>query len=706
MLILHGAAGVLFTAAALWGAYGLACRLTRNAGASVRLCAAFVILVWALSSGLLLLSPMRLFRAPVALVLAVGCAIAAHRPAARERDPRTQFGIDLRAVRAWWSALSAPFRILLIAGAGILLLRAVHGLLAPSLAWDALTYHLYKPAVWAQSHGIASTDGPDAAGYYAWFPPYGDGLWAWWLLVTRGDLVNAPVAVGTFLLIPVASYAAARALGATLPRATAAALAVAYTPAVMNFAAAAYVDNLAIGLFVAGVLFLIRLAMESQTEDAVLASAAFAILAGVKPTSLSVGALGIAATMILARSRSSAIAAAVAAIPAAIPSLLAWIGTGSPVYPLTLRLGTHIIFHGNSELERLLRGEWISSSDIADARRLFLPRLFLPWHTEDGVFTNLGIGPLELVPAIVPGAIALWRSKRTRYVLVFLVLAAALTIAPIAGETNLALRVSWWASVGRLIGIAVAAAALLAASWRRWQSSALLSLCAVLGLLVDRPHGMGAADRHAFAALLPWLVAIGALTWVARRLLPRARIAVVGIGAIVTVAALTVVRDRFRYEFYEQAQAWNSYDVHPLDSQSMGSWPAWQRLDDGTPHTIAVTAGWDGIGHNWYRYPIMGRRLQNRLLYIPITEDGAFVDYGQTMLATAISCDAWLQRLMSSPAEYLLVLPPPPPEAQWVSALPAILVPELELDPPGTVLYRIVRQGGSTPACNSRVKIS
>ncbi len=706
MLIVDASAGVLFTAAALWGAYALACGFTRTGGASVRICAAFVILVWALSAGLLLLSPVHLFRAPVALVLAIAGAIAAHRVAARERDPRTQLGTDVRAARAWWSATSAPFRILLGAGAAILLIRAVHGLLAPSLAWDALTYHLYKPAVWAQSHGIVSTAGPDAAGYYAWFPPYGDGLWAWWLLVMRGDLATAPVALATFFLIPVGCYASARALGATLFRATAAALALAYTPAVMNFAAAAYVDNLEIGLFVAGVLFLIRVATRHRTEDAVLAAGAFAILAGVKTSALPVATLGIAATVTFARSSSAVIAAAAAAIPAGIPSLLAWIETGSPLYPLTLRLGNHLVLRGNTELDVLLRAEWMPAWDIANARRLFIPRMFLPWHRENAVFMNLGLGPLVIAPVLVPGTVALWRSKPTRYVLLFLVFAAGVTLAAITGEADLALRVWWWSVAGRLIGITLAAAALIAASWKSALSTALLWICALLGLAADWPHGIGAVDVHALVALLPWLLSIAGLTWIAWRLLPVARVLVVGISAIAIVAALTGVRDRFRYEFYEAAQAWNSYDVHPLDSQWMGSWPAWQRVDDDTPHTIAVTAGWDGIGHNWYRYPIMGRRLQNRLLYVPITENGAVVDYGQKTRSAPISCDAWLQRLLSSPAEFLLVLPPEPPEALWASAAPSVLVAELELDPPGTILYRIVRQRGAIPACNSRVKIS
>ena len=705
MLLVESAAAVLFTAAVLWAAYALACRLTRNAPASVRMCAAFVVLMWALSAGLLVLSALRLFTAPVAILLAIAAAVGAHRIAARTVDPRVQLEIDIAAVRAWWASMTPPFRILLGVGAAILLARTVHGLLAPSLAWDALTYHLYKPAVWAQSRGIVSTAGPDAASYYTWFPPYGDGLWAWWLLVMHRDLANAPIALGTFLLIPVGCYASARALDATVFRSTAAGVAVGFTPAVLSFAAAVYVDNLAIALFVAGTLFLIRLAKHPCTEDAALAAGAFAILAGVKGTAVPVAALGIVATIVLAKSPSRAIAAAAVAIPAVIPSLVSWVGTGSPVYPVALRFGTHVIFRGNQELEQLLRGEWLTPREIADAHPLFWARIFLPWHRQTPEFMNLGLGALVILPAILPGALALWRSKPARHVLVFLVLAAGLTIAALVGDASLALRVAWWGVIGRLVGIALAAAVLIAAAWRTRFCTALLWTCAFLGVVVGWPRGVGAVDVHALLAYLRWLLPIVAVTWIAARLFAVWRIAVVAIAAIAIIASLTTVRDRFRYEFYEEAQAWNSYDVHPLDSDSMASWPAWQRLDDGVPHTIAVTAGWDGIGHNWYRYPIMGRRLQNRLLYIPITESGAVIDYAQNAAAAPISCGAWLRRLLSSSAEYLLVLPPAPPEADWARSVPAVLVPEMELDPPGTVLYRIVRRAGAAPTCENAVKI-
>lgn len=705
MFLVDAAAGVLFTAAVLWAAYVVACRLTRNDPASVRVCAGFVVLVWALSAGLLVLSALRLFTAVVAILLAIAAAVAAQRIAARNVDPRMQLEIDIAAARAWWASMTPPFRILLGMGAVILLVRTVHGLVAPSLAWDALTYHLYKPAVWAQSRGIVSTAGPDAAGYYTWFPPYGDGLWAWWLLVMHGDLANAPIALATSLLIPAGCYASARALNATVFRSTAAGLALVFTPAVLSFGAAVYVDNLAIALFVAGTLFLIRLAKQPCTADAVLAAAAFAILGGVKGTAVPVAALGIVATIVLAKAPSRAIAAAAVAIPAVIPSLLAWVGTGSPVYPVALRFGTHVIFRGNPELEQLLRGEWLTPRVIADARPLFWARMFLPWHRQTPEFMNLGLGALVILPAVLPGALALWRSKPARHVLVFLVLAAVLTVAALAGDASLALRVAWWGVIGRLVGIALAAAVLIAAAWRTRFCTALLWTCAFLGIVVGWPRGVGAGDVHALLASLRWLVPIIAVTWIAARLFAAWRIAVVAIAAIAIVASTTAVRDRFRYEFYEEAQALNSYDVHPLDSAWMASWPAWQRLDDGVPHTIAVTAGWDGTGHNWYRYPIMGRRLQNRLLYIPITQSGALIDYAQNAPAAPMSCGAWLRRLLSSSAEYLLVLPPEPPEAEWAPAVPAVLVPEMELDPPGTVLYRIVRSGGSPQTCENAVKI-
>ena len=68
MFVVDAAAGVLFPAAVAWCAYAVACRMTQGAGASVRLTAAAIVVLWELTAALLLFSAVRLFTRRVVLL--------------------------------------------------------------------------------------------------------------------------------------------------------------------------------------------------------------------------------------------------------------------------------------------------------------------------------------------------------------------------------------------------------------------------------------------------------------------------------------------------------------------------------------------------------------------------------------------------------------------------------------------------------------
>ena len=223
MLFVDATAGVVLSVAVLWCAYALTCRWFPDVNTSTRLTAAAVLLFWQLTAAFLLLSAVKLFVAPVSIAGWVCAAILAHRAARRVVDPFVRLDTDLAAARAWWRVIGTPMHILLGVGGAVVAARLAHGLLAPCMTWDALTYHLYRPAVWAQSHGYVSTWGPDAASYYTWFPVRRRRV-GWWLQTMRGDVA---IARGSrmWLLVPLATYVRARAMGAPPIRATAAATA-------------------------------------------------------------------------------------------------------------------------------------------------------------------------------------------------------------------------------------------------------------------------------------------------------------------------------------------------------------------------------------------------------------------------------------------------------------------------------------------------
>lgn len=679
MLLLDAATALVFSVSAVWCGYALACRSLPGESWSTRITGAAVILVWLLTVVFLVLSVLRLFTRPVGVLFWCACAGAA---TLGNTVIRRQGREDIATVRNWWLAIDTRLRVIASAGVVLIAARLGHGLLAPPLTWDALTYHLYKPAVWIQARGLASTTGPDAAAYYQWFPPYGDVIWAWWLLAARGDAIIAVAAAGTWLMALVACYAAARDVGAPVPRATLAAFALGFTPAVLDFVAVPYVDNVVLALFCAGAFFLGRALEHQRASDAVLAAAAFGILAGVKSSTMPVcvvGVIGALATM--RRNLPAAMCVLAAATPAAVPPLLAWRATGSPIFPLTLRLGGRVVLTGNAELDWLLRGEWMNSGLAATSRATFLERMFLPWVRLDGDFMNLGLGVGLLIVAAAGGLWALRSVREKRLIVVFYLVAALLTVAAVAGKDSIALRLWWWAVLGRLITIAVGAAAVLAAIWTHRLAAGLLSVSAAVSLASSWPGGLTVLDLQAGGIVLTAFLLIGFACRFCSRVIPRP-LALASVAALLGLMVLMVVRDRYRASYYAAAAVRQAYDVHPLDARWARNWPLWQRFDRPHPTTIAVSAGWDGFGHNWWLFPLTGRHQQNRLLYVPISLDGETFDYrvGATRFPP-LSCEAWVSRLQASPAEYLVLLPPLPPESAWAAALPDVFQLDVDLGP-------------------------
>jgi hypothetical protein len=136
------------------------------------------------------------------------------------------------------------------------------------------------------------------------------------------------------------------------------------------------------------------------------------------------------------------------------------------------------------------------------------------------------------------------------------------------------------------------------------------------------------------------------------------------------------VRAAFRYPIYELAAdpAEPTFLLHPLDDRYASAWPLWRALDGDSPRTIAVAAGADRVGHNWYVYPLLGSRLQNRVTYVPVTPSGALVDYRRRReVRRRASRGGWLRRLRDLAVDDLVLLAPRRTvEERWVRGSPRL----------------------------------
>ena len=683
-----------------WTAYLLAVRWLPSAPTSVRWCAAAILGYWTLVAAFFALASLSLFRVGVAVPLWVASAVALHLTGGHGRNGIEALRGDwCRVVAGWHEWRRTRYGVALVAVCGTVLgLRFVRSLLAPPLTWDALTYHLLKAGRWVQAGGFVPERAPDAWGYYEYFQPFGDYLWAWAMLPVHGDLLIGPAGVLVWATCLLGTYTLARTLGAPGAVSVAATLFVAFNPAVFNYLTTAHVENVLLAAFVLGAVFVARAFEHRDGVDAVLAAAALGMVAGVKFNGAPVAVVGMALVGLAVvrrgrdihpRRRAAILAACTLAFALGIqPYLRAWSETGSPVYPFQVAIGGETLWSGNPELASVMaRDDKQPHGPLFQA--LFVPREF---DLIVGREQFLNPGPTMLLVALsgLAGVIVAFRRRRTVPIAVLLLAASAITIAGIAGNDVAALRTVWVNVLGRFLLIPLVAAAIFTALLPARVSVPLLLGCTALGVPLTIPLGWGPSDRIAFAdprmvAVLGTAMFVACAVWYARaqrftlagRVRPVAPyVAIALVVCPLSWGAVREVRETYRHAYFRDAADVRLYDPHWLAYPETAGYPLWQQFDRLAGVSIAVSAGWHEYGHNWFRYPLLGSRLQNRVVYVPITRDGTVVDYrDETALVAGIDYDAWLRRLVAGRVDYVVLLYPDPPEAAWVRAHPDVFTP-------------------------------
>jgi hypothetical protein len=168
--------------------------------------------------------------------------------------------------------------------------------------------------------------------------------------------------------------------------------------------------------------------------------------------------------------------------------------------------------------------------------------------------------------------------------------------------------------------------------------------------------------------------AVAVAAW--KRASPLAK-GLIGCVSLATAGALLAgARARHRHDLYAALGTRPPvFIMHVVTPRYSSAAPIWRALDDGPPHRIAVTAGWNGIGDNVLRYPLLGARLQNQVRYVPITRDGSIIDYERADAVRArADPDAWLAGLRAAAIDVVVTLDPQPIEAEWIAARPDLFV--------------------------------
>jgi hypothetical protein len=698
--IVSVAAALVMAGSLAWVSYVVAVGLCPRASASERLSSALIIAAGALLVGFEVLTACGLFRLDVALALLVAGLLATFYSAHLRHDAASQANGDFKDVTAaLWGRGDHWLRLATLAVFGVATMRLVRGLASPPLGYDALTYHLARAATWLQTGAQQRFLAPDAWGYMTYYPAAGDALSAWAMLPTSNDLLLAPAGAVIWGAVLLGMHASARALGATSRAAVLSALAVGSLPCVLPHLTAAYVDLPALAALLNGFAQMVCFARNGGRVSAVLGVIGLAFAAATRSSALPWLAAGLPAIVLIAwfrrnpsarRDRAGTVAACLLASLVAFPTYAAiWAETGSPFYPMEVSLPWLGVLAGNHEFLSIHSGQAFGLPPIPTIE--IVQALFLPDVESATPHLNLGpAAPFMLILGALGSIALLRRGPRMPAVLGLLVIASVVLGTFVWAGSAGFLKVPWWLDkIGRFLMPGLAIAVVLGSVVAVPAANALRLAAIGVGTWLSFPLGWSDASTNATLQVVAILVAaiamaIGLAGILARRRHPFLAASVATLIVLLATAAIEVVRQPARYPIWEAASQGVAWDLHPGNNRCLSAWPIWKELDRPLQTSIALTAGFDGIGHNWHTYPLFGSRLQNRVQYVPVAHGGRIVDYSdQGAVEAQADPVSWLAGLDAGNFEVLVALWPDPPESLWAEKMPDVFKP-LVTTPGGT----------------------
>jgi hypothetical protein len=588
-----------------------------------------------------------------------------------------------------------------LTGVGIIgahvLLRLARALVMPRLGWDDFTYHLFRAGRWVQNSGITLDPAPDAWSYYEFFPWGGDLIWAWSLIWRgAGETVVAIAAVVSWAIcLPLAYGLARRFEQPPLPSLLAAA-ALVLLPSQITQIATAYVDNLQLMLMLACALLLVEALQAGRASPRRMTSREYVLIAVLLGLGCGLGTLvklsflPFAAMIAFAITwdsirggRGRGVLAFAAGATIVVPNFaFNWVHRGSPFYPF------HVLdsLPYNEQLAELLsRQQGLNTTD-----RLLSALIALVTNVRPpDPFLNIGFAGLFLLLLGMGGAGYGWFKPRARLYLVCVGVSAVVTVGQLLSPSNAALVTLWGRGLGRFLVPAVAPILLLAGTFGAALRVVLLPLLTAEYFLYA-PWEWPAQVLQATGVAFTVLGALAVATLAVARYRSRSSWAFLALTIVGSVSVIDAVHGRMRYSGYRAIASGELNDFHR--AAPVGTWPIWLRLEEIAPARVAMAAGWDGIGHNWFGYGLLGERLQHDVRYIPVSADGTIVDYRDyARLQAHADRHAWLTRLAEQRIEWVVLLGPRTLEHEWLDELPDVFSIELTLEDRAGILARVNR---------------
>lgn len=553
------------------------------------------------------------------------------------------------------------------------------GMLMPPLAWDSLTYHLVLPATWIQNSGIVEFSAPHGMDGYSHFPINFHILLAWVMLPWHSDLFANGVnffilMIGVLILFSLGrEFLLSRKLSLLL------AVFFLFSPFVFAYVTTAYNDIFVCAMLLGSLLFLFRFLRSFAFEDAFFFFLSMALAVGTKQSALYLAALmGVVFVLSIIkkyfRSKQSSL---LPIIPVGFLLLLTigghqyfrnWATVGNPLYPYEVSLAGETVFKGSEYVKKITeeKGTGNYRDDLENLKILF------SYNQRDYPRTA---GPKYIIIAVLSLGILVyslfWERDNRRLLLGFFALVPLLFFYLDTSLNTVLARRFWPYDTPRFLAPSFAILSLLAfALLSKWEKRMpRIGLYVFLFFVADIFFMNFSLLRPLQNAVFIFL-AITSTGFLAFLFLKSFRYPrrFPYILAVMTFFLFAFGTMTYLHNYHEKTR--NEYYLHYMDLHQfprayLDGWDWCNQID--FPSTIALAAGWNNSGHNWFYYPLFGRRLQNRVVYVPIGEPGFYSSRINRGLRSAnADFQIWLQNLRLMQVDFIFVQEPWPIELAWI----------------------------------------
>jgi len=689
----------------LYASHLLVRRFLPNAPASVRLVAIGTVFY---SFIVLLLQALSPFHAITKTWVTISClliAMVSHLLWGTLRNIQS----DIEPTRIWMKdGLNSRWAALLIICGFVVLLSFSRALLMPPLSWDCLTYHLPFAALWIKKGTLLLFNAPDQISQNVHFPINGELFASWLLLPFHNDLLVNTMNFPITLLGGISCYAIARELRLTRKEASFVPALICFAPVIYLQITTEYVDNAAFAFCSAAVLFTLRYLRRGYLYDNFLALTAAGILFGLKYSGIPIVGIIFTATTIktislfdysgfLRKSGLIVLGLIILCTLGGRQYIINTLDAGNPLYPFPLKILNHQVFEGSSQVEHV--NKWASGFEKwkgldkfsffeKEYRKfcyrlltagpkffLFLLLAFISLFSKPAEISRRDwyfLSILWIVPIIIHytdtsaffAKRACWLDGSTRF------LSSSLALFTIQGLIVIKKLSKHFKKIDFFFLALIAWDLLYINKNHLWEVTVLYPLVVVivclalimLQLAIVRLKRFTSKEGSFFISTGSFRLSTTiAKQWIAYT---------IGFTLLVTgLYFLQCYRDNTRHLYYREHS-----DFHGIKGNSINQLLSVKSLMDGwefldqpdDKKTIAMTKGWDPPGHNWFFYPLLGRWLQNDIIYISTKYKWRVPVWLHRGVLRGNDSSIWFHNLNAKKVDYILVVMPWPIELTWI----------------------------------------